>query len=81
MAPASTALFAALLTQLVYPLTYNGVLYPQLVPVSLLTLRNLVLCAMFVWMIVRLVSVARHAPASTLSTRALPENAATGLVP
>jgi len=58
--PASVALFAALLTQLVYPLTYNGVLYPQVFPVSLLTLRNLVLFALFVWMLVRLVVLVRR---------------------
>lgn len=81
MAPASAALFAALLTQLVYPLTYNGVLYPQVVPVSLLTLRNLVLCAMFVWMIVRLVAIARRAPASAVSVRAPRESAAAPFVP
>ena len=81
MAPASVALFAALLTQLVYPLTYNGVLFPQFVPVSLLTLRNLVLCAMFVWMVVRLVAIARRAPASAVSVRAPRDRAVAPLVP
>lgn len=80
-APATVSLFAALLTQLVYPLTYNGVLYPQVVPVSLLTLRNLVLCAMFVWMAVRLVAIARRAPASAVSVRAPRESAAAPFVP
>ena len=69
-APASVALLAALLTQLVYPLTYNGILYPQVVPVSLLTLRNLVLCALFVWMVVRLVVLVRRPVRATLRARA-----------
>ncbi|MBF4561737.1 DUF2029 domain-containing protein [Microbacterium sp. VKM Ac-2870] len=64
--PASAALFSALLTQLVYPLTYNGVLYPQVVPVSLLTLRNLVLCALFVWMVARLIVLVRRPRRATL---------------
>ncbi len=69
-APASVALFAALLTQLVYPLTYNGVLYPQVVPVSLLTLRNLVLFALFVWMLVRLVALVRRPVQTAVALRA-----------
>ena len=44
---------AALLTQLVYPLLYAGILTPEPVAVTVLTLRNLVLCALFVWMVVR----------------------------
>lgn len=53
--PAMVALAAALLTQMVYPVLYNGVLYPEPVAVTILTLRNLVLIALFVWMVVRLV--------------------------
>lgn len=80
-APATVSLFAALLTQLVYPLTYNGVLYPQVVPVSLLTLRNLVLCAMFVWMIVRLAVIIRRTAGPEASPRVLRERTAAPLVP
>lgn len=58
-APASVALGAALLTQLVYPLLYNGILSPAVLPVAILTLRNLILVALFVWMLVRLVRVIR----------------------
>lgn len=54
-APAATALGAALLTQLVYPVLYGGVLTPEPVAVTILTLRNLVLIALLVWMVVRLV--------------------------
>ncbi len=60
--PATVALAAALLTQLVYPLLYNGILYPALLPVVILTLRNAILVAIFVWMLVRLVRLVR-APA------------------
>lgn len=63
--PATVALGAALLTQLVYPVLYAGILAPQvgpqIGPVVILTLRNLVLIAMFVWMIVRVVRVPVHA--------------------
>lgn len=79
-APASAGLFAALLTQLVYPLTYNGVLYPQVVPVSLLTLRNLVLMAMFVWMLARLVAIVRR-PVAAANARSRLVEAAPPLVP
>ena len=51
--PAILALVAALLTQLVYPLLYAGILTPEPVSVTVLTLRNLVVCALFVWMVVR----------------------------
>ncbi len=59
---ATVALGAALLTQIVYPLLYTGILYPALVPVLVLTVRNAVLVALFVWMLVRLIRVIR-APA------------------
>lgn len=55
--PASVALGAALLTQLVYPVLYAGILTPQPLPVIVLTVRNLVLIALFVWMVVRVVRV------------------------
>ncbi|SFI40952.1 MULTISPECIES: glycosyltransferase 87 family protein [Microbacterium] len=53
-APAGLTLGAALLTQLVYPVLYADILYPAPLAVTLLTLRNLVLVALFVWMVVRL---------------------------
>lgn len=61
--PATVALAAALLTQLVYPLLYTGILYPAVLPVAILTLRNAILVALFVWMLVRLVGIIR-APSS-----------------
>lgn len=54
-APATVALGASLLTQFVYPLLYGGILHPEPVAVTILTVRNLVLIALFVWMVVRLV--------------------------
>lgn len=51
--PAALALVAAALTQLVYPLLYTGILGPEPVAVTVLTLRNLVVWALFVWMVVR----------------------------
>lgn len=51
--PAALALVAAALTQLVYPLLYAGILTPEPVAVTVLTLRNLVTIALFVWMVVR----------------------------
>lgn len=55
--PSTLAVAAALLTQLVYPILYTGILYPEPLAVSLLTVRNLVLIALFAWMVVRLVRV------------------------
>ncbi len=51
--PALVALAAALLTQLVYPVLYAGILHPEPFPVVVLTLRNLVLIALLAWMVVR----------------------------
>ena len=58
-APATLALAAALLTQLVYPILYEGILVPQPIAVVILTLRNLLLVALLAWTVVR---VARLTP-------------------
>ena len=58
VAPAVLALLAAALTQLVYPVLYAGILTPAPLAVIVLTLRNLVLIALFVWIVARLVRVA-----------------------
>lgn len=58
-APATLALAAALLTQLVYPILYQGILVPQPIAVVILTLRNLLLVALLAWTVVR---VARLTP-------------------
>lgn len=66
-APAVLVLVAAGLTQLVYPILYGGITAPALLPVAVLTLRNLVLVALTVWMVVRLVRMPVAAPASVRS--------------
>lgn len=54
MAPGILVLVSAALTQLVYPVLYNGIVSPEIVAVSVLTLRNLALALLMVWMVVRL---------------------------
>ncbi len=55
--PAVAVLVTALLTQAVYPVLYNGILSPEPVAVTVLTVRNILLVALFVWMVVRLARV------------------------
>ncbi len=62
--PATLALGATLLTQLVYPVFYQGVLLPEPFAVGLLTARNVVLVVLFFWMVVRLARVRRPAHAA-----------------
>ncbi len=54
VAPGILVLVSAALTQLVYPVLYNGIVSPEIVAVSVLTLRNLALAVLMVWMVVRL---------------------------
>ncbi len=56
-APALVGLVAALLTQIVYPITYGGVIGAEILAVTGLTLRNLLLVALWVWTIACLVRV------------------------
>lgn len=58
--PATLALGIALLTQLVYPITYYLMLAAWPVPSALLTLRNILLVALLAWVIVRLARVPVH---------------------
>jgi hypothetical protein len=62
--PATLALGAALLTQLVYPVLYQDILVPAPLGVSLLTVRNAALVALLVWLVVRLVRVQSPHPAT-----------------
>ena len=55
--PGALAVLAAGLTQVVYPLVYDGILVAQPLPVALLTLRNVLLVVLFVWAVVRTVRV------------------------
>ena len=56
-APALVGLVAALLTQIVYPITYGGVIGAEPFAVTGLTLRNLLLIALWAWTIVGLLRV------------------------
>jgi Protein of unknown function (DUF2029). len=62
---AIAGLAAALLTQLVYPLTYGRLLTADAVAVAILTARNALLVALLVWTTVRLVRVSARHPAVT----------------
>lgn len=59
--PAAFVLAIAFVTQLIYPITYAGLMrrvpYIDPVPVSLLTIRNLLLIVLLVWMVARLARV------------------------
>lgn len=55
IAPGALVLVSAALTQFVYPVLYDGIVSPEVVAVSVLTLRNVALIALLVWMVVRLV--------------------------
>ncbi|MET0736088.1 MAG: hypothetical protein ABWY55_10670 [Microbacterium sp.] len=57
---AVAGLVAALLTQLVYPLSYRALLMADSLAASVLTLRNAVLVVMLVWAVVHLVRVPRR---------------------
>ncbi|WP_434812344.1 hypothetical protein [Microbacterium sp. bgisy189] len=54
-APAALGLVLAGLTQLVYPILYGGVIVPDALAVSVLSVRNALLVVLFVWMAVRIV--------------------------
>ncbi|MEU1972433.1 hypothetical protein ABZ477_12295 [Microbacterium sp. NPDC019599] len=58
--PAVLGLVAAGLTFWVYPGMYAGLLRAEAWPAAVLTLRNAVLAAMLVWIVVRLVRVPEH---------------------
>jgi hypothetical protein len=57
---ASLGLAIALLTQLVYPLTYDALLRAEPGAAALLTLRNTLVLVLFVWAVVRLARVRPH---------------------
>ncbi|MGK3953493.1 hypothetical protein ACLKM7_14360 [Microbacterium sp. I2] len=57
--PAAVALVAAFLTQLVYPVLYDRIIVADALGATVLTLRNLVMLALFAWAVVRLARVPR----------------------
>ena len=58
--PALLGLGTALLTQIVYPLTYGELLVASAFPTVVLTLRNLALAVLFVWAVVRVARTPTH---------------------
>lgn len=60
--PSLLGLVIALLTQIVYPLMYDGLMltHPYVVPTLMLTLRNIAVVALFVWTVVILARVPMH---------------------
>jgi hypothetical protein len=61
--PGILVLASAGLTQLVYPLLYDGIVSPAVLPVAVLTLRNVALVVLLGWMLVRLVRLPAPVPA------------------
>lgn len=67
-APAAVGLVLCGLTQLVYPIGYRGIMVPEPLALSVLTLRNALLLALFVWMVVRLVRMPVRLPVRSAVT-------------
>lgn len=61
-APAILGLVIALLTQIVYPLTYGELLAAGPVAAAVLTLRNVLVAVLLVWMVLRIARIPRSAP-------------------
>ncbi|CAL4860487.1 glycosyltransferase 87 family protein [Microbacterium sp. MM2322] len=61
--PGILVLASAGLTQLIYPLLYDGIVSPAVLPVAVLTLRNVALVVLLGWMLVRLVRLPAPVPA------------------
>ena len=57
--PAALGLVIAAITQVVYPLTYWGLLSAEALPAAVLTLRNVLVAVLLVWAIVRVAAGAR----------------------
>jgi hypothetical protein len=55
--PAALGLVIAAITQVVYPLTYWGLLNAEAVPAAVLTLRNVLVVVLLGWAIIRVVQV------------------------
>ena len=58
--PALLVLVISALTQLVYPMTYNGLLQAHAFPAALLTVRNALTVVLFVWAVVRVARIPRR---------------------
>ncbi len=72
-APASLALFIALLTQLVYPINYYAMLDGEPISSAMLTLRNLLMVVLLVWVVIRLVRIpVRHTAGRRAAVASIP---------
>jgi hypothetical protein len=60
--PAVLGLGMALITQIVYPLLYGGLLSAGGLPAALLTVRNALVAVLLVWVVVRLARLPHRAP-------------------
>lgn len=60
--PAILGLAMALITQIVYPLMYGGLLSAGALPSALLTVRNALVAVLLVWAVVRLIRLPHRAP-------------------
>ena len=63
--PAALTLLIAFLTQLIYPLTYDGLRVAEVGPVLLLNVRNVLLAVLFFWIVARLARVRTRAGAAS----------------
>jgi len=76
--PALLGLGTALLTQIVYPLTYGELLVASAFPTVVLTLRNLALAVLFVWAVVRVARTPTHPRVRPRAAASAPDLAADG---
>jgi hypothetical protein len=58
--PIIMALVLALITQIIYPFVYMGIMNLQLLPILLLIVRNALLVVFWVWAVYRLVALSRR---------------------
>jgi len=76
--PALLGLGTALLTQVVYPLTYGELLVASAFPTVVLTLRNLAIAVLFVWAVVRVARTPTHVRLKPRAAASAPDLAADG---
>jgi len=76
--PALLGLGTALLTQIVYPLTYGELLVASAFPTVVLTLRNLAIAVLFVWAVVRVARTPTHVRLKPRAAASAPDLAADG---
>jgi hypothetical protein len=70
--PAVLGLGMALITQIVYPLLYAGLLSAGALPAALLTTRNALVAVLLVWVVVRLMRLPHRTPTLVAPATAQP---------